>query len=430
MRAPRARAASKLLEHDHHGALAEDEARALRVERPRRALRLVLVVLRERAEQPEADHVEPRRQRVRAAGEHDLRVAFLDAPKGLADGVRGRRAGRADARASALRSRARRRSSQRVTFWSRSSTHRRRLPIELVAVGVAHQCRHVDQLLQARAARRCRPSRGRARAARTSPSRRARRRAPPARRRTPKPPARERCLPTRPLGAVEALDHRRRCAPGTSRASKVVIGPTPLRPASERLPGAVGVVADRRDRAEPGDGDPPGHQRLRPGQHLLQTLGVVEVGAASSASISAHMMSFASSTGTPSTVARPETTATSSLIESTVPSSSITSPGRHRPEEVDRADREQRRALAPVGRDHHEPRARLAERLEDERRRHLDAAAPSSSQNSSLSEVTFRPRTDRPGSHSTTRSIRWKRMVRLRSGGDGDRLCYGQAGGV
>src|SRR5262249_13088574 len=42
-------------------------------------------------------------------------------------------------------------------------------------------------------------------------------------------------------------------------------------------------------------------------------------------------------------------------------------------EEVDGADREERRPLLPIGRDHHEPRARLAQRLEGERGWHHGA---------------------------------------------------------
>src|SRR5438445_3815696 len=94
----------------------------------------------------------------------------------------------------------------------------------------------------------------------------------------------------------------------------------------QRLPRRLDVVADGCDRADPGDCDTPHDPSAR--VSIFCRRSVSSRSARSCASIKAHMMSLASRTGRPSTVTRPDTTATSSLIESTLPSSSRTSPGR------------------------------------------------------------------------------------------------------
>ena len=86
------------------------------------------------------------------------------------------------------------------------------------------------------------------------------------------------------------------------------------------------------------------------GEQSLQARRVVQVGQSPSASISAHMISLA----LPAPAARrpctrPEITATSSLIELDHPSIIEHVARGHGAEELDRADRQQRRPLAPVG---------------------------------------------------------------------------------
>ena len=77
----------ELLEHEHARALAHHEAGARRVERPRRARR-VLVLGDEPAHRAEAGEDQRVHARLGAAGEHRVRAAALDQLRRLADGVR------------------------------------------------------------------------------------------------------------------------------------------------------------------------------------------------------------------------------------------------------------------------------------------------------------------------------------------------------
>jgi hypothetical protein len=82
------------LEHDTAGALADDEAVAVGVERPRRALGRV-VARTERAHARERGDRERRHGCFSPAGHHDVGGAVADQPDALADGVRtGRARGR------------------------------------------------------------------------------------------------------------------------------------------------------------------------------------------------------------------------------------------------------------------------------------------------------------------------------------------------
>ena len=84
----------ELLEDEHAGALAHDEAVAIDVERPRLAFSRLLVARRQRAHRVEAADAERRDRRLGAAGDHRVGVAALDEPHRLADRVRARRARR------------------------------------------------------------------------------------------------------------------------------------------------------------------------------------------------------------------------------------------------------------------------------------------------------------------------------------------------
>ena len=99
----------ELLEHEHARALADHEAGARRVERPRGARR-VLVLGDEAAHGAEAGEDQRVHARLGAAREHGVRVAALDDLGRLADGVRAGRARRdgrvVRARGSRARSRA------------------------------------------------------------------------------------------------------------------------------------------------------------------------------------------------------------------------------------------------------------------------------------------------------------------------------------
>ena len=78
-----------LLEHEHAGAFAEDEAVAVLVPRARGG-RGIVVAGRERARRREAADAERRDGRLRAAGDHHVGVAVLDQPAGHADRSAGR----------------------------------------------------------------------------------------------------------------------------------------------------------------------------------------------------------------------------------------------------------------------------------------------------------------------------------------------------
>ena len=84
----------EFFEHQHAGALAHDKAVALLVERPRGVLGIV-VAGAHRFHGAEAADADGHDGGLRAAGEHDLRVAHLDGAPGFAQGVVGGGAGRA-----------------------------------------------------------------------------------------------------------------------------------------------------------------------------------------------------------------------------------------------------------------------------------------------------------------------------------------------
>src|SRR4051812_31361771 len=134
-------------------------------------------------------------------------------------------------------------------------------------------------------------------------------------------------------------------------------------------------------------------------------------GASVSVSISAHMMSLASITGVPSTTARPDSTATSSFIDSTSPSSSITSPGRtsarNSTEPIESNAARLRVSVVSIT-------SQVPAWQKDSRTSGggMTRSSPSPTQNSSPSEQTLRARTDLAGSHSRTRSTRWNRIGR------------------
>ena len=84
-----------LLEHEHHAALAHDEAVAVEVERPAGLLGLV-VALAHRLDLAEGPHGQRGDGGLRAAGQHRPGVTALDDLGGLPDAVPGRRAGADD----------------------------------------------------------------------------------------------------------------------------------------------------------------------------------------------------------------------------------------------------------------------------------------------------------------------------------------------
>ena len=92
MRAPRFSRVLELLQHDHGGALAEHEAVAIAVERPARALG-VLVALAHRAERAVAGEAHRRHRGIGPAGERDVAEAVADRVARLLDRVHARRAG-------------------------------------------------------------------------------------------------------------------------------------------------------------------------------------------------------------------------------------------------------------------------------------------------------------------------------------------------
>ena len=92
----------EFFEHDHGGALAQDKAVAQAVERPRRALRLV-VARRQRRQQIEAGHTERMDHAVRPARNHRVRVAAADDLRRLAHRLAARRTGRQAIHVRALR---------------------------------------------------------------------------------------------------------------------------------------------------------------------------------------------------------------------------------------------------------------------------------------------------------------------------------------
>ena len=92
MAAPRRSAWVGLLEHEHGGALGDDEAVTAAVEGPAGAGRVV-VARRERAHGREATDEALDDGRLGAAGQHHLGVAAEDRLGRLADGVAGRGAG-------------------------------------------------------------------------------------------------------------------------------------------------------------------------------------------------------------------------------------------------------------------------------------------------------------------------------------------------
>ena len=84
--------AFQFFEHDHAGAFAHDEAVAFLVERARGTLGII-VARAHGAHRAKAADADGHNRRLRAAGEHHLRVAHLDRAPGFADGVIGRGAG-------------------------------------------------------------------------------------------------------------------------------------------------------------------------------------------------------------------------------------------------------------------------------------------------------------------------------------------------
>ena len=87
----------QVFEHHHDGPLTEHEPAAVALERTRRVRRVVVVILGQRTQQREPDHVHPAGQGVVAARQHHLDLAVLDPSVGLPDRVTGGRARRADA---------------------------------------------------------------------------------------------------------------------------------------------------------------------------------------------------------------------------------------------------------------------------------------------------------------------------------------------
>ena len=78
------------LEHQHTGALPEDESVTAGLERTTRPFRLV-VARRQRLHRGKARHREIQDRRFRASGQHDVRFAAHQQPRGFADRVRARR---------------------------------------------------------------------------------------------------------------------------------------------------------------------------------------------------------------------------------------------------------------------------------------------------------------------------------------------------
>src|SRR4051812_47919988 len=80
------------LEHDYASALAHDEAVAILVPRAASLIGLVIEVRAERPGLGETGNSERADGGFRSAREHDVRVAVLDHPSGVADRMRTRRA--------------------------------------------------------------------------------------------------------------------------------------------------------------------------------------------------------------------------------------------------------------------------------------------------------------------------------------------------
>ena len=82
MGAPRSIACAALLDDRHGAALAQDEAIALAVERPRGVFGVV-VALRERTHVAEGSDSHREDRRLGAAGDDDVAVTLLDEPQGV-----------------------------------------------------------------------------------------------------------------------------------------------------------------------------------------------------------------------------------------------------------------------------------------------------------------------------------------------------------
>ena len=83
----------ELLDHHHAGALAHDETVAIAVIGARCALGLIVEIGRERPAGSEAGDCQTAHGRFGAASEHHIGIAERDQPRGIADGMRTRRAG-------------------------------------------------------------------------------------------------------------------------------------------------------------------------------------------------------------------------------------------------------------------------------------------------------------------------------------------------
>ena len=113
MRAPRALRVLERLQHDDAGALADDEAVAILVVGARGLGGLVVEAGGERAAGGKAGHADAADRALGAARHHHVGIVERDQARGIADGVRARRAGGDDGVVGTLERRAGWRRSRR-----------------------------------------------------------------------------------------------------------------------------------------------------------------------------------------------------------------------------------------------------------------------------------------------------------------------------
>ena len=241
----------QLLEHDHAAGLAHHEAVAPRVERPGRALRVV-VPARERPHRAEAGDADARDPRLGAAAEHHVRTAEPDRVGALADRHVRRGAG------GALR---RERPARAELHRDPAGAHVRddRRDRERVhAVGAALDERSGSspgtspgRRSRSRSTRRRGRLRSRCRARSRPPPA-----APPRRTICAKRSIRRACF--RSIHSVGSKSFSSQAKwTGNSCASNCVISAAPDFAGEQVLPRRLDVVAERRHHAEAGDDDPP-----------------------------------------------------------------------------------------------------------------------------------------------------------------------------